>query len=224
LPRERFLVSGGSGGIGAAVCDALAARGLMPIVAYASGRERAEAVARRTEGLALALDLRSPEAIDRVVAAIASEPDPLIGVVLAGSPPPDLVPFGKITPDELARQWQVNVLGPQLLLAQLVRQCFRKRKRGAIVGVLTKAMGDRGRGAASGMGSYVIAKFGLAGVLAAAAADYPWLRVRSVSPGYTETPMLAAFDERFLAMQRERAPFETPEEVASIIVEEALGE
>jgi 3-oxoacyl-[acyl-carrier protein] reductase len=85
-------------------------------------------------------------------------------------------------------------------------------------------MGDRGRGAASGMGSYVIAKFGLAGVLAAAAADYPWLRVRSVSPGYTETPMLAAFDERFLAMQRERAPFETPEEVASIIVEEALGE
>jgi 3-oxoacyl-[acyl-carrier protein] reductase len=36
--------------------------------------------------------------------------------------------------------------------------------------------------------------------------------------------MLAAFDERFLAMQRERAPFETPEEVASIIVEEALGE
>ena len=84
--------------------------------------------------------------------------------------------------------------------------------------------GDSGiEGAASGMGAYVIAKHGMAGVLAMLAADYPWLRVRVVRPGYTETRMLEAFDERFLAMQREKAPFQTPEQVASLIVEEALG-
>ncbi len=49
------------------------------------------------------------------------------------------------------------------------------------------------------MGAYVIAKHGMAGVLAMLAADYPWLRVRAVKPGYTETRMLDAFDERFLA-------------------------
>jgi 3-oxoacyl-[acyl-carrier protein] reductase len=54
-----------------------------------------------------------------------------------------------------------------------------------------------------------------------AAADYPWLQVRAVKPGYTETRMLEAFDERFLNMQREKAPFSTPESVASLIIEAA---
>jgi NAD(P)-dependent dehydrogenase (short-subunit alcohol dehydrogenase family) len=133
------------------------------------------------------------------------------------------VPFGKITPEEMLLQWQVNVLGPQRLLAELVRRCFRKHKAGAVVGVLTRAMGNDITGAASGMGAYVIAKHGMAGVLAMLAADYPWLRVRAVKPGYTETRMLDAFDERFLATQREKAPFQTPEQVASLIVEEAIG-
>ena len=55
-----------------------------------------------------------------------------------------------------------------------------------------------------------------------AAADYPWLRVRAVRPGYTDTPMLAAFDERFLDLQREKAPFSTPQDVAALILKEAL--
>ena len=52
------------------------------------------------------------------------------------------------------------------------------------------------------------------------AADYPWLRVRSVRPGYTETRMLAAFDERFLAQQRAKTPFQTPQDVAAQILTE----
>jgi 3-oxoacyl-[acyl-carrier protein] reductase len=137
------------------------------------------------------------------------------------------MPFGKITADDMAAQWLVNVLGPQQLLAELVRRCFRRHKQGAVVGVLTQAMGGGAtgiEGASSGMGAYVIAKHGLAGVLAMAAADYPWLRVRAVRPGYTETRMLEAFDERFLDLQREKAPFSTPEAVAAMILHEALEE
>jgi 3-oxoacyl-[acyl-carrier protein] reductase len=104
-----------------------------------------------------------------------------------------------------------------------VRRCFRRDKQGVVVGVLSRAMGEGIDGAASGLGAYVIAKHGMAGVLAILAADYPWLRVRAVRPGYTETRMLDAFDERFLATQREKAPFQTPDEVASLIVQEALG-
>lgn len=221
-----FLVSGGAGGIGAAVCALLAARGYTPVVGYARQAEAAGQVAQRHGGIALALDLTDDASIDAAVARLDTLPV-LAGVVLAGSPPLSLVPFGKISADEMRLQWQVNVMGPQRLLAELVRRCFRKHKQGAVVGVLTRAMGDaaaRGiEGAASGMGAYVIAKHGMAGMLAMLAADYPWLRVRAVRPGYTETPMLAAFDERFLAQQREKAPFQTPEQVASLIVEEALG-
>lgn len=220
-----FLVSGGSGGIGAAVCDQLAARGYVPVVGYHRNAAAADTVATRTGGLALALDLSHEASILAAAERLEALPR-LAGVVLAGSPPLALTPFGKITADEMLAQWQVNVMGPQRLVAELVRRCFRKHKQGAVVGVLTQAMGagDTGiDGASSGMGAYVIAKHGLAGVLAMAAADYPWLRVRAVKPGYTETRMLEAFDERFLAMQRDKAPFSTPEAVATSITEAATG-
>ena len=220
-----FLVSGGSGGIGAAVCDQLAARGYVPVVGYHRNAAAADTVATRTGGLALALDLSHEASILAAAERLEALPR-LAGVVLAGSPPLALTPFGKITADDMLAQWQVNVMGPQRLVAELVRRCFRKHKQGAVVGVLTQAMGagDTGiDGASSGMGAYVIAKHGLAGVLAMAAADYPWLRVRAVKPGYTETRMLEAFDERFVAMQRDKAPFSTPEAVAASITEAATG-
>jgi NAD(P)-dependent dehydrogenase (short-subunit alcohol dehydrogenase family) len=224
LPEgDLFFVSGGSGGIGSAVCDRLALRGLTPVVGYCRNREAAERVAMRTGGTALALDLTSTSSIASVCDELAARESNLAGFVLAGSPPPTIGPFGKITAEDMTRQWQVNVMGPQLLLAGLVRRCFRRTRSGSVVGVLTRAMGTGIGTAASDMGAYVIAKYGLAGVLAALAADYTWLRVRSVSPGYTETPMLSVFDNRFLALQRERQPFQTPDEVARQIVEEALG-
>ncbi|WP_367849541.1 SDR family NAD(P)-dependent oxidoreductase [Rhodoferax sp. WC2427] len=223
--QKWFLVSGGSGGIGAAVCDSLAAHGYTPLVGYHRNAAAAQVVAQRCGGQALALDLSSDASIQAAVAQLETLPE-LAGVVLAGSPPLSLLPFGKISADEMQQQWQVNVLGPQRLLAELVRRCFRKHKKGAVVGVLTQAMGNGTNGiegASSGMGAYVIAKHGMAGMLAMLAADYAWLRVRAVKPGYTETPMLDAFDERFLATQREKAPFQTPAQVASLIVEEAIG-
>lgn len=217
---EYFLVSGGSGGIGAATCEALAAAGYCPVVGYHRAAGAAQVIAERTGGLALALDLASDASIDHAVAQLAGAKGRLAGAVLAGSPPLALAPFGKILPADLQTQWQVNVLGPQRLLADLVRQCWRPQKDGVVIGVLSRAMGDASGGAASGLGAYVIAKYGMAGLLAVLAADYPWLRVASVRPGYTETRMLTAFDDRFLAQQREKAPFQTPQEVAALILME----
>lgn len=228
----RFLVSGGSGGIGAAVCQQLAGHGLRPVVAYHRNRDAAEEVAARCGGETLPLDLGADTSIAAAVAWLEDSALPLAGVVLAGSPPPTLAPFGQIAHHDMQLQWQINVAGPQVLLAELVRRCFRKRREGTVVGVLSRAMGgqggqgglgEHGGRAASGMGAYVIAKHGMAGMLALLAADYPWLRVRTVSPGYTETRMLEAFDERFLALQRERQAFQTAEQVAALIVQEALA-
>jgi 3-oxoacyl-[acyl-carrier protein] reductase len=218
--RECFLVSGGSGGIGAATCEALAAAGYRPVVGYHRAAAAAGEVAERTGGLALALDLASDASIDQAVAQLAGAEGRLAGAVLAGSPPLALAPFGKILPADLQAQLQVNVLGPQRLLAGLVRQCWRPHKDGVVIGVLSRAMGDASSGAASGLGAYIIAKYGMAGLLAVLAADYPWLRVGSVRPGYTETRMLTAFDDRFLAQQREKTPFQTPQEVAALILME----
>lgn len=219
---ERWLlVSGGSGGIGSAVCAGLAARGIRPVVGYHRNETAARVVAERCGGRALHLDLSDESCVADATQRLAQLPT-LLGAVLAGSPPLQLGSFGKISPSELLAQWKVNVLGPQQLLAELVRQCFRRRKAGAVVGVLTTAMGSADSPAAAGMGAYVIGKHGMAGVLALLAADYPWLRVRSVSPSFTETKMLDAFDTRFLDLQRAKAPFQTPGSVARQILQEAL--
>ena len=221
--RELFLVSGGSGGIGSAVCVELAERGFTPIIGYYRNQTAAETMARQTGGIALALDMNSRESISAACATLAAMDQKLAGVVLAGSPPPDLKPFGQISAEEMIQQWQVNVLGPQQLLAELVRHCFRKNKSGCVVGILTSAMGSGIGSTAANMSSYVTAKYGMLGLLSALAADYPWLRVRSVSPGYTDTPMLATFDERFLEMKRAQNAISTPKEIAVNIIVEALG-
>ena len=219
---ERWLlVSGGSGGIGSAVCAGLAERGIRPVVGYHRNETAARVVAERCVGRALHLDLSDPSCVADAAQELAGLPT-LLGAVLAGSPPLQLNPFGKISSDELLAQWKVNVLGPQQLLSELVRQCFRRRKAGVVVGVLTTAMGGTDSPAAAGMGAYVIGKHGMAGVLALLAADYPWLRVRSVRPSFTETKMLDAFDARFLDLQRAKAPFQTPGLVARQILQEAL--
>ena len=59
-------------------------------------------------------------------------------------------------------------------------------------------------------------------MLALLAADHPWLNVRAAKPGYTETRMLDAFDPRFLELQREKAAFQSPAQVAALILQEAL--
>ena len=81
-------------------------------------------------------------------------------------------------------------------------------------------MGDAHRPASAGMGAYVVAKHGLAGLLAVVAAEYPWLRVRTVRPGFTATPMLTAFDSRFLAAQAIQTADVAADKIVAQIVEE----
>jgi NAD(P)-dependent dehydrogenase (short-subunit alcohol dehydrogenase family) len=218
---ELVLVSGGSGGIGAATCRHLATKGVTPIVGYASGQDRAKSIAEETGGTALALDLSDNDVIDHAVEWLASSEHPLTTCILAASPPPVIGPFGKIDDEDMMRQWKVNVFGPRRLVAGLVKSCFRKRKQGTVIAVLTEAMGISNGMASPGMGAYVIAKYGLMGVLATANAEYPWLTATTISPGFTETEMLTAFDERFLEITRNQQPdgrFTSPEEVARNIV------
>jgi NAD(P)-dependent dehydrogenase (short-subunit alcohol dehydrogenase family) len=218
MAGEAFLVSGGSGGIGGAVCRKLKAVGYRPLIGYARSEKAAIALAESIGGSAVALDLTNPTAIDATVARLAAEEPTLAGVVIAASPPPRIGPFTQIAASDLDMQWTVNVVGPHRLLAGLVKAVFRKQRRGVVVGVLSKAMGGASMPAMAGLGAYTIAKCGLSGLLSVLAADYPWLQVATVSPGFTETDMLQAFDERFLAMMREREPFQRADDVAAEIL------
>ena len=213
---EAFLVSGGGGGVGAAVCRSLANAGYIPIVGYHSTSKIAETIAEETGGRTIHLDLTDQNTINLTVETLTDEP--LAGVVLAASPPPVIGPFGRIEDEDMRLQWEVNVVGPQRLCAGLIKGCFRKRKKGTVIGILTAAMGTPSQGATGNMGAYVIAKYGLQGLLAALKGEFPWLTTASLSPGYINTPMLEAFDKRFIEIVRQNQNITSPEEIAEDIL------
>src|SRR5882757_5021420 len=99
---KSVLVSGGSGGIGGALCDLLAKAGYRPIVGFAKSRAAAEAVAATCSGAVLALDLTDTNSVNAAVAELERSTPELAGVVLAGSPPPHIGPFARIAETDMA--------------------------------------------------------------------------------------------------------------------------
>jgi NAD(P)-dependent dehydrogenase (short-subunit alcohol dehydrogenase family) len=145
--------------------------------------------------------------------------DAFVGVVLGASPPPEIEPFKYISSDHLSHQFRVNVIGSQLLLKGLIKNFFRKRKAGTVIGILTQAIGSDVHPPATGMGAYIVAKAALNSLLSVCSAEYPWLKVRTVTPGFTKTQMLDVFDTRYLEMMQAQNKFSTPEEVSQLIID-----
>ena len=219
--KRQVVVTGGTGGIGEALAHALHASGFIPVIGHrASGEAKALAIAKACGGVRLLLDMADNATIDAACAALGKDGNPVAGLVLAASPPPRLCSFGQISPEDHHLFWSVNVAGPQRLLAGMVQNCFRPHKAGSVVAVLSEAMGGPATGAMRGMGAYTISKFGLQGVMALLKAEYPWLKTASVSPGFTDTAMLAAFDPRFVEQLRMKEALASAGGAASRIMRE----
>jgi NAD(P)-dependent dehydrogenase (short-subunit alcohol dehydrogenase family) len=219
-----FLVTGGAGGIGAALCRRLHVAGFTPIVCYYRSAEEAVRLAAECDGLAICIDmcdaLSITSGIEKIGTVIST--GTLAGVVIGASPPPDLLPFASLDSEDMLNQFRVNVIGPQILLSRLIKKHFRKVKSGTVLGILSQAIGDDETPPTTGMGAYVVAKTALKSLLSVCAAEYPWLKVRTVSPGFTRTKMLDTFDPRYVEMIEKRCTISSPDDVAKMIIEQIL--
>ena len=221
-----LVVTGGSGGIGAAVVRAAARRGWYVWIGYATGADRAAALAGELAAAGLsaatvALPLDEPERLRAGVAMIAERGPLPAGAVLCGAPAPDIAPVTKLEPEHFRRQLECAVVGHHVLLAELWRHCFKPRGGGHVLAVSSAAQGPET--AAPHMASYVVAKGAFEALLRAMAAELgrAGLRVSVIRPGYVETPMLAAFDSRLLDRARAAAPggrFLSPSDVAAALM------
>ena len=223
--KEFVLVTGGSGGIGSALCRALPSIGLIPLVGFNSNARIAKSLAKECGGFAVKMDMSNDDsiliAIKKISTYLGSD-GVLKGVVLAASPSPDLIPFRSLDADLLVNQFRVNVVGSQLLLAGLIKTFFKKDKLGIIIGILSEAIGNENQPPTSGMGAYIIAKSAMKVMLRVCSVEYPWLTVRTISPGFTKTKMLDVFDSRYLELAQSEKQFTTPEEVAQLIIKEII--
>lgn len=216
LAKQWALVTGASGGIGAAIAEALAVAGVNTIIV---GRDRArlDAVARKLPNgsqstTAVTCDLTKVEDIDGLfnhVAALGAQLDILVhcaGIVehgaLAGAP------LGA-----LDRQYQANVRGPLLLTQRLLPRL--KSPHGQIV-FINSSVGLRARANAGHFSATQHAFKALADALRDEV-NASGIRVMNVFPGRTATPRIEALHEV------EGRPFQPevllqPEDIASVVV------
>jgi NAD(P)-dependent dehydrogenase (short-subunit alcohol dehydrogenase family) len=213
---KNALVTGGSGGIGAACAHALAARGFAVSITYRSGKERAETVAGEIGGRAYAMDLGDHEGVVATARRIEEENGPIQALVhTAGMIKDTLLPF--LSEADWDTIHDVNLKGPFLLTKTLIKGMLARRW-GRIVYVAS-ASGIIGQ---VGQTHYSAAKGGLIAftkALAREVARYE-VTVNAVAPGLVDTEILRSVPEEKLAELLEAVPLKRmgrPEEVAALV-------
>lgn len=210
------LVTGGAGGIGAAVCRRLAADGATVCVGYRSRQAEAEALAAEIGGVALFCDVTDPQSVQKAVDNVLEKFCQLdILICNAG------VAWMGLFQDMSEGDWR-RVMDPDL---DGVFRCCRAalphmigRKQGKIVTV-SSVWGIRG---ASCEACYSAAKAGVIGLTKALAKEVgpSGITVNCVAPGVIDTKMNQHLGPQDLADLAEATPLGrigTPEEVAAAV-------
>jgi NAD(P)-dependent dehydrogenase (short-subunit alcohol dehydrogenase family) len=186
------LVTGGAGGIGAAVARRLAAQGDTPVVADVD-LGRAELVASRIDGAtAVDLDVTRPDDCDAAVATVVERHGSLDGVVCCAAV------FGyesalEITAESIERTLKINVNGTLFACQAAARSMIDAGRGGSMVlfssGAASRAVGAPAYSTSKG------AVEALTRELALAWAEHG-IRVNAVAPGVIDTEMSkAAMDD-----------------------------
>ncbi|GAB5546561.1 MAG: 3-oxoacyl-[acyl-carrier-protein] reductase [Sandaracinaceae bacterium] len=197
LTGKVALVTGGSRGIGRAVCVALAKAGARVIVNYA-GNEAAAAETLKlvreagSDGELLRFDVSDPEAVDAAIAAAAKRHEGLhILVNNAGIAIDQLLI--RIKPEELEKTMAVNVGGALWCSKAAIRLMMRKRY-GRVIN-LTSIVGEAGN---AGQAVYSASKAGIIGLTKTLAREYAsrGVTVNAVAPGFIETDMTSSLPDK----------------------------
>ncbi|MBB6172933.1 2-hydroxycyclohexanecarboxyl-CoA dehydrogenase [Nocardiopsis mwathae] len=213
------LVTGGAGGIGRAVCAALAEAGAEVIVCDLDEHRAREVARTLPAGRAVGIDLGDRSRVEAGVARIRGIA-PHVDVLVHNAGIGVLGPFAESDPADWDLMWRVNTRAPMLLTRAFLPGMIA-RGRGRLVFVSS----DGARAGAGGEGAYAATKsalFGLAKTLARETARYG-VTSNVVCPGPTDTPMLREVGARHPGLVAEltrRIPagrLGTPADVAAAV-------
>jgi 3-oxoacyl-[acyl-carrier protein] reductase len=213
------LVTGGSGGIGAALCRRLAAEGAAVAVHFRDREEIADALVREItghggRGVAIAADLLVPRAADMLVDAVERELGP-VDVLVANHGLAHRGTFDEIDAGAWDETLAINLRAPYLL-ARRVLGGMRDRHWGRVLFVSSVA------GFTGGIVGphYAASKAGLHGLthhLAVRVAE-AGITVNAIAPALIENTDMLPGDPGFLAHTIPVGRMGRPDEVADLAV------
>lgn len=215
LSGKAIIVTGASGGIGAAIARRCALLGARVGVHYKSRKEPAEKLAREVQGTVLSFDVTNSAQIEQGLSTFVAQTGRLDGWVNAAG-----VHYASllINADEakLAEQLSVNLLGT-ILCTRAALPTFLQARRGVVLNLSSVAAQSPVPGGAA----YAASKAGVEAFTRGIALEYgkKGIRALCVRPGPTQTPMLAAALALGGDAAAERTALKrlaTPEEVAGL--------
>lgn len=212
------IVTGGSKGIGRAICVELAARGYYTVINYRGDRDGAAETLRLVEGVEgrgelYGFDVRDGEQTEKAVEDIADRCGGIDALINNAG----IIADGLFMMMERKR-WQsvidTTLSGFYNMTRPVIEKMVRSR-RGAIVSISSASSLMANRGQAN----YSAAKAGLNGASRTVAAEVARLgiRVNVVAPGLIETDMIEQAPKAEIKAMIPMARIGKPEEVAKVV-------
>jgi 3-oxoacyl-[acyl-carrier protein] reductase len=223
LAGRGVLVTGGSGGIGAACVRAFATEGARVAVHYHRGEERARTIAAEVEGIPLQADLTDEIEADRLFSQAREELGRIdVCAAVAGVWPAEDVPVWSLSLERWEMTLRANLTATFLTARAFLREVERNGGGSLVlVGSTAGLVGEAGHA------DYAAAKSALQGGLLLSLKNEavrlsPGARVNAVAPGWTESPMTRGHvdPERVRQVTRTMAlrKVAQPEDVAAQVV------
>ncbi len=194
MARVAF-VTGGTRGIGRAICERLKSDGMRVAAGYSGNEEAAQACARELGVMVVKGNVGSFEDCDRAVRAVEAELGPVDVLVNNAGITRDGV-FHKMSPAQWSEVIRVNMDSVFNMTRQVI-EGMREREWGRIVNI-SSINGQKGQ---MGQTNYAAAKAGMIGFTKALALENArkGVTVNCICPGYIDTEMVQAVPETVLA-------------------------
>ena len=188
------LVTGGTRGIGKSIVERLKADGLKVAAGYSGNEEAAQATAREFGVMVVKGNVGNFEDCKRAVAEVEAELGPVDVLVNNAGITRDGF-FHKMTPEQWRQVVSVNMDSIFNMTRQVI-EGMRERNFGRIVNI-SSINGQKGQ---MGQTNYSAAKAGMIGFTKALALENArkGITVNCIAPGYIDTEMVGAMDQKVL--------------------------